>query len=228
MNQRSISYVSSSNIHPHKIPLCLLQTQAVVVRVCLDLDPLLLLQFNGTTHISLSLSPNGHAPLQLGWEPSSCTVPGSSGGWPRESHSLQPWSGSLTSHLLHNYSWSSVSPPSPISLVTPSHPHTLTPSPISHPHNSAGYTITKPSDLPPLSAEPRFLSITGVIISATLPSEYTSDQHNLSHTHNRYYHILLYQSLYTIRPYIHTSIHPYVHTSIHPYIYSICDLYSMQ
>ena len=100
------------------------------------------------------------------------------------------------------------------SLLPPQSPwslnHTFTPSPISHPHNSAGYTITKPSDLPPLSAEPRFLSITGVIISATLPSEYTSDQHNLSHTHN-----IIYCS---------TNLY----TSIHPYIYSICDLYSMQ
>ncbi|CAI8045322.1 Minichromosome maintenance domain-containing protein 2, partial [Geodia barretti] len=38
---------------------------------------------------------------------------------------------------------------------------------------SPGYSITRQSDFPPLSSEPRFLSVTGVVLSATLPSEYT-------------------------------------------------------
>ena len=36
-----------------------------------------------------------------------------------------------------------------------------------------GYSISRPSDLPPLSSEPRFLSISGVVLAATLPSQYT-------------------------------------------------------
>ena len=36
-----------------------------------------------------------------------------------------------------------------------------------------GYSISRPSDLPPLAAEPRFLEVRGVVVAASLPSKYT-------------------------------------------------------